>query len=507
MSRSSPSVVRLRAGLAQGTPPRRRSALRSGVLTAFSQVAVSGSAALIGVLLAREVGRGAETDGFFAAYGVYLVLTLAASALRVVVLPTLARARDDGRLAAETLAYAASTVPVVAPALAAALVAGEWVAAPLTGDDAARSTAAETLAWLVPAAVAQLYAGLGASALAALDDYGTAAAGFALGAVSGLALVVWRIGQDGVAALGWGLALSGAIALAVPAAALAVRAGGRVSGHGDTSGARARLAELARGASFPLALQALYVVALAAAAGLGLGAQTSLGYAYLAAAFFVGITASSLSLVTSVPLTRRGLGEGRAAAHVVATSWLSLVVVAAAAGTFALAGEPLVRAALGAAYRGETGAELGRLVAYLAPWMVATIGVSVAFPLLFVARRTRRLGQVSAAGVAVHVPLTFGLREAAGLPGIAAALAVTTALFLAALLVLLGGGAPAAVARGLLAPVGVCGGLAAACFGASALLLDGVAGAAAGAVAFIAILLAWRPRGLRDAWAYLRALA
>ena len=508
MSRSSSSVVRLPPGLAKGIPPRRRNALRSGVLTAFSQVAVSGSAALIGVLLAREVGRGAETDGFFAAYGVYLVLTLAASALRVVVLPSLARAREEGQLARETLAYAVATAPVAVPAVVVALGAGEWAAGQLTADEVARTTAASTLGWLVPAAVAQLYAGLAASALAAIDDYGTAAVGFAAGAVAGLALVAWRITNDGVSALSWGLALSAVIALVVPIVALAARArgGGSVAGGGPTA-SWSRLAELVRGASFPLALQALYVIALAAAAALGAGSQTSLGYAYLAAAFFVGVTASSLALVTSVPLARSGIDGTLAARHVVATSWLALAVAAAAAGVFALAGEPLVRAALGSAYRGETGAELGRLVAYLAPWMAATIGVSVAFPLLFVARRARRLGAISLGGVLVHVPLTLAARELLGLPGIAAALAVTTTLFLVALLVLLGDGALRATARGLATPVLVCGALALACFGVSELALNGVAAAVAGAGAYAAILSAWRPRGLRDAWTYVRGLA
>ena len=65
-------------------------ALRSGVVTGLSTATVSASAAVAGALLARELGRGVETDGFFAAYAVYLALVLVASALRVVVLPRFA---------------------------------------------------------------------------------------------------------------------------------------------------------------------------------------------------------------------------------------------------------------------------------------------------------------------------------------------------------------------------------------------------------------------------------
>ena len=61
---------------------------------------------------------------------------------------------------------------------------------------------------------------------------------------------------------------------------------------------------MARGVSLPLALQAIYVVSLPLAAREGVGAVTSFGFAYLAASAVVAVTASSLGLVTSVPLTR-----------------------------------------------------------------------------------------------------------------------------------------------------------------------------------------------------------
>ena len=77
----------------QGSHSGRRSAVRSGLLTGLSAAAVSASAAIAGAIVARKFGRGAETDGFFAAYAVYVAIVLVASALRVVVLPVLARAR------------------------------------------------------------------------------------------------------------------------------------------------------------------------------------------------------------------------------------------------------------------------------------------------------------------------------------------------------------------------------------------------------------------------------
>ena len=44
-------------------------------------------------------------------------------------------------------------------------------------------------------------------------------------------------------------------------------------------------------------------------------------------AAIVAVTASSLSLVTAVPLTRGGLDPVRTARHIVSSSWIALVVI------------------------------------------------------------------------------------------------------------------------------------------------------------------------------------
>ncbi len=144
----------------QGNPSRRGGALRSGVLTGLSTIAVSGSAAVSGALLSRHFGHGVKTDGFFAAYAVYLVVVLIANSLRVVVLPRLARAREAGTLGGEVVAWATALALPIVPVLALALV-GEpgWIARALTSDAAAQRSAASLLPWLVPAAAAQVFAG------------------------------------------------------------------------------------------------------------------------------------------------------------------------------------------------------------------------------------------------------------------------------------------------------------------------------------------------------------
>ena len=85
-------------------------------MTALAIAVQSGLAAVVGVVIARELGRTAETDGFFAAYGVFIVLALAATAIRLVVLPPLGRARVERRLGQETAAWAVALAVVAVPA-------------------------------------------------------------------------------------------------------------------------------------------------------------------------------------------------------------------------------------------------------------------------------------------------------------------------------------------------------------------------------------------------------
>jgi hypothetical protein len=304
----------------------------------------------------------------------------------------------------------------------------------------------------------------------------------------------------GIISLGWGLALNGAISLAVPLVPLFMWRGlglpdGRVFG---------RLVELGEGVTLPLALQGLYLVGYRFASGLGAGRATTFSYAYLIAAFLVAVTAASVALVATVPFAREGATPERVARHVVAITWLSLVPIAGAAGVFALAGERIVHGVLGASYGGGTGAELGRLVVYLAPWMVVSVALTIAYPLVFVRGRASWLPLLAAAALGAQVLVAWAGRAAFGLGGVAAALCVTTAAVLVVLLVVLG--ALARVAAGVAVAAIVCGGLAALAFFLPRLVTGTVAAAVIGVVLYAAVLALWRPAGLRHAWAYVRTL-
>src|SRR5215216_4078729 len=288
-----------------------RSALSSGALTALSTAVMTGTAAIGGAILAREFGHGVKTDGFFAAYGLYLALVLVAQTLRVVVLPPLTRAREEGRLAEEVGAWALALALVTVPLVAIGVLAPGLVARALAGGADARHAAADLLPWLAAGAAFQIFAGLLASALAALDDYVVAAAAFALGGVAGLAVIVAFL-DHGVVVFGWGALVNGVVCAVLPLVVAMTRG---ATGRPRAAGVGRRLWWLAVGVALPFALQGVYVIA-----------------------------------------NRFAL----------------------AAGIFGVAGAPVAERVLGDAYGGGTGAELGRLVVYLAPWMVASVGVSVA---------------------------------------------------------------------------------------------------------------------------------
>src|SRR5439155_11554420 len=250
--------------------------------------------------------------------------------------------------------------------------------------------------------------------------------------VGGLAFFV-LFSSHGVVSLAWGLALNGAIALGIPLAVLAAR--GLLSGGGAVALAPlARLWSLVQGAALPVAFQCFYLVALRLASALGVGHVTSLSYAYVLAATLVTVTAFALGLVSSVPLTRRGIDPASAVAHVVHSAWVSLGLVGAAAGIFAVVGGRIVHIVLGSAYAGRVGVDLGRLVVELTPWMIAAATFYSLFPLVFVLDVRRVLVPLSLVAIGVDVGVSYLFRQTWGMTGIALALAVPTALVAGVLL-------------------------------------------------------------------------
>ena len=112
--------------------------------------------------------------------------------------------------------------------------------------------------------------GLAASALAALDDYGTAAFGFALGGGRRARRDRSRSSATASSRSAGGSPLNGALALAVPLVGAASRGAASAASSADVAGRGSR--ELAEGVALPFALQGLYVIGdCASRSGLGDG--------------------------------------------------------------------------------------------------------------------------------------------------------------------------------------------------------------------------------------------
>ena len=154
---------------------------------------------------------------------------------------------------------------------------------------------------------------------------------------------------------------------------------------------------------------------------------------------------------------------------------------------------------------GDVGADIGRLVVVLSPWMIAAVGVAVTFPLAFVSGRTRGLPWIALGALALQVPLAWAGAEVLELDGLAFALAVSTLLVLAALLVELN--ALGGTIRRLGAAAAFVAALTLIAFVPPALLLGAIASAVVGLPLYVILLAALRPQSLRDSWHYLRALS
>jgi hypothetical protein len=113
---------------------------------------------------------------------------------------------------------------------------------------------------------------------------------------------------------------------------------------------------------------------------------------------------------------------------------------------------------------------------------------------------------VALVALVLDVVLSLALRELWGLEGLALALGLTTLAVLGALLLALSRRALLAAVASLVRVAVSVGGLAALSFGAFALVASDALAAVGGLVLYVALLAVVRPRGLREAWGYMREL-
>ena len=111
--------------------PRARGMAANAAITALSQVASMALGAVIALVILVRFGKDAETDGLFAAYGVYGVLVVVAQSFRTTIVARLAEGESlfaalDRYLGAVAVLFVAAAIPL--------LVLAEPLARLLTAD-------------------------------------------------------------------------------------------------------------------------------------------------------------------------------------------------------------------------------------------------------------------------------------------------------------------------------------------------------------------------------------
>ena len=97
-----------------------------------------------------------------------------------------------------------------------------------------------------------------------------------------------------------------------------------------------------------------------------------------------------------------------------------------------------MRRVLGSSYASDAARRSGGSSRVLSPWAVASVGIAVTFPLLFVHGRGWWLPLLAVVVLVLQVPLAWLGQTLFGLSGIALALALTTGLILVVMLAALG---------------------------------------------------------------------
>jgi O-antigen/teichoic acid export membrane protein len=268
-------------------------------ITSVAQVLVLAGAALMGVLIGARFGATPETDGFFTANAIYGVTLFVAQSLRTT---AAARLVGDERPFPRLAAHFDALAIIV---LASAAVAGVAVAAAgvLGIEDVARDTFRVAIVALVPAAALQLFAGLGAAALATRDDFLTAAVAFGAGAAGNVVafLVLTPLfGIDGVAIA---LVCGSLIAALIVARAL-FKLGWRPALPRPNGAAAHAAWRLTLGAGAAVAAQVVLTVTVTAAATIEAGGATVFSYASMIIMVLTAMLASPVGVVFAPVVAR-----------------------------------------------------------------------------------------------------------------------------------------------------------------------------------------------------------
>ena len=390
------------------------SAAHSSVVVAVSFLLSNLLGGVLALLIALIIGEGPETDGFLAAYSVYLTLILFGSTLRIALVPLLGslsveadfrrRAQDRLQRLLTVAAVAVVVVIVSAPLLGRALV-------PNASHDA-QTTASASLALLALGAYCQIWAAALSAVAGAVRRFTVSALLYVASSIVAVVLGGALMETIGIYGAAIGVVLSAAVLLGGHFVYLrrfgfvALPSWGRLRERASWTLTLTALA----GAAIPFALQIDLTISLAAVSS-ETGAVTAYTYAYFLTVVLTGVTASSLNLVTMpdllVALEEHGRRAGRDYLRAVTPFGVFLYLPVAVG--YASLGRPVVEAVLG----GRLGADtvdlfwdLSRIFLVMGlVWTVVVAGTTIALS----QRRYRQLAIVGATMLVLQAALVVAV--------------------------------------------------------------------------------------------------
>jgi peptidoglycan biosynthesis protein MviN/MurJ (putative lipid II flippase) len=481
-------------------------------VTAGAQLVAMASGTVLAILVVVQFGKGPESDGVFAAYGLYSVLVMLAQSVRVTMVARLIEggglwANLDRIVGAMLMgAFASGVVLVGLSGPLADLLVGSL-------GDVATKTARTALIILWAAASLHLLAATFSAALGALGDFTTPGVAYAGGGIASIAALLALEGALGIDAVATAVALGSVLIFGLVAVRL-LGAGYRphLRALFPSRAAVRAIGQVLLGALGPLLWQVGYVITLAFAARLQPGDITLYSYAFFAATLVVSVSSSAPGIVLAAPLTRTWDGDPRSLEpHERRVVQAGLVIIVPALALGALVGDEVVELLLGGSLGDGDAADVARSFVCLAGVMLASSASIVPGLAAFARGEYVRVAGIGVLALVVQVGLTAALfgAERIWLLAIASSAGALVAPLL--LLVLVHGLRDAArVAELLLREVASLAALAALAFGPLALLAVLAGGSAAaqataaglGTVAFVAVLRRWSP----SAWALVVSL-
>lgn len=391
---------------APAQPPAAEAPTRvaaSALVTSLSTVAAMAMGGLLAIVVLLLFGKTAETDGFFAAYGVYAVIIALAQSLRASAVARLVHGslwdNLDRLLGASVLILLASGVVLVG--------LGDPLADLLTGEDAgtAHDAAQTALAILWGAGALQIVAALAAAALGALGEFAMPGAAYVCGGVAAIVFVLLLEGELGIDAVPTGL-VCGSLLTAVLMVGRLSRRGWRPRWSGLRAAPRSlgTMALVLSGSIGSVALQLTYVVTLAFAARIGEGAVTLYSYSFFAAALLIGAVAGPAAIVLAAPVARTWDRRPESLdVHLLAVFRAGLALIVPVTAAAVLIGDDVVELLLGSELSATDADTVVRAFLALFGMVVATLAVPVPGLAAFAASRYLAVGSVSIAGVIVHL--------------------------------------------------------------------------------------------------------